>query len=156
MAALTSEDAAAALVALSSVAIERRNELEQYSEGRPADSDEDSSSDNPVFDAFYDQDGARAIIEMTNFEPQKFTAIWAGFEQFITSNFNVGRGRKSAQTPKDVLFMTLAVLKHGGNWDFLARMFGLSASSFERLVMKFVHLISEAVYESYVDYQARK
>ena len=52
--------------------------------------------------------------------------------------------------------MTLAVLKHGGKWDFLARMFSLSASSFERLVMKFVHLISEAVYESYVDYQARK
>ena len=69
MAALTSENAAAALVALSSVAIERRNELEQYSEGRPADSDEDSGSDAPVFDAFYDQDGARAIIEMTNFEP---------------------------------------------------------------------------------------
>ena len=93
---------------------------------------------------------------MTNFEPQEFTAIWARLEQFITSNINVGRGCKSAQKPKDVLFMKLAALKYGGNWDFLAIMFGVSASSFERLVMKFVHLISEAVYDSYVEYQARK
>ena len=60
------------------------------------------------------------------------------------------------QKPKDVLFMVLAVLKHGGTWEFLARMFGQKTSAFERMVLRFIKLLSEPLYEHYVSNQTTK
>ena len=52
--------------------------------------------------------------------------------------------------------MTLAVLKHGGQWDFLAKMFSLKGPTFERMIMKFIDIISYPVFEQYVDFQGKK
>lgn len=46
------------------------------------------------------------------------------FEQFISTNYKVGRGRRKKFSGKDVLFMSLATMKHGGNWDWIGKMFG--------------------------------
>ena len=72
------------------------------------------------------------------------------------ARYNTGRGRKSVHTGKEVLFMTLCVMKHGGQWDFLAKTFGLKGPSFERLIMKFIEIISLPVYQHYVEAQAGK
>ena len=55
-----------------------------------------------------------------------------------------------------MLLRALAVLKHGGTWDFLARMFGQKTSAFERIVLRFIHFLSEAVYEHYVTNQTKR
>ncbi len=85
--------------------------------------------------------------------PAQFIGIGTGFENLISENYNVGRGRKSIQSPKDVLFMTLSVLKHGGTWDFLAKMFGQKTPAFERLIVRFVRILSEHLYGQYVTYR---
>ena len=114
MACFSSPDAAQALQLPATASIDRRNELVAFENERPEDSDEDNGTDAPIFDRFYDHGGAKAIVEMTNINPAQFIGIWAELEAFILANYNVGRGRKCAQKPKDVLFMVLAVLKHGG------------------------------------------
>ena len=55
-----------------------------------------------------------------------------------------------------LLFMTLAVLKHDGAWDFLARMFGQKPSVSERMIVRFILMLSEPVYEQYVVYQTKR
>ena len=67
-----------------------------------------------------------------------------------------GGGANVRITPRDVLIMTLAVLKHGGQWDFLAKMFRLEGPTFERMIMKFIYIISYPVFEHYVEYQGQK
>lgn len=52
--------------------------------------------------------------------------------------------------------MTLAVLKHGWQWDFMAQMFSLKGPSIERMKMKFIDIVSLLVYENYVELQAKK
>ena len=46
--------------------------------------------------------------------------------------------------------MTLTFLKHDSQWDHAARMFNLKGSTFERLIMKFILMISEFVYQALV------
>lgn len=50
--------------------------------------------------------------------------------------------------------MVLAVVKHGGLLDFVARMFELKRSTFERLIIRFVKLFSMIVFHKMVDYGA--
>ena len=94
---------------LSTAAIDRRSELELFEGLHPDNNDEDNGSDAPMFDKFCEEGSAAAILEMTNFPPPQFVEIWAGFQDVIAKNYNVGWGRKCAHTAKDVLFMTLAV-----------------------------------------------
>lgn len=47
--------------------------------------------------------------------------------------------------------MTLAVLKHRGQWDWLGRMFQIEGSTFERHVTRFISLLSDKLYEIYVE-----
>ena len=152
----TSSDATQALQLLSTAAIDRRNELELFEGLYPDKSDEDNGSDAHFFDKFYEEGGAAAILEMTNFSPPQFVGIWAGSQDVVAENYNVGRGRKCAHSAKDVLFMTLAVLKHGGSWDFLARMFGQKTSAFERMIVQFIRMLYEPVYEQYVVYKTKR
>ena len=50
-------------------------------------------------------------------------------------------------TPQDLLFMTLVVLKHDGEWHFMARTFNMKGPTFERLVVGFVVALSDYFYE---------
>ena len=84
---------------------------------------------------------------MTNFDPTQFLALWSGFEGVIAQGYNTGRDRKSVHNDKDVLFMTLCVLKHGGQWECLVKMFGLKGLSLEKLTTKFVNILWLPVYE---------
>ena len=72
-------------------------------------------------DTSYDQGGAEGIREMTNFSPMEFEGVWEAFKLHIMSEYNVGRGRKRDKTAKDMLFMTLAVLKHRSQWVFMGK-----------------------------------
>ena len=51
--------------------------------------------------------------------------------------------------------MTLAVLKTGRQWDFLAKTFSLKGPTFERMALKFRDIISDPVFEHYVEYKCK-
>ena len=88
---------------------------------------------------------------MINFDAQEFDTLWQENREHIMEHFNIGRGRKSPHTAKDVLFMTLTVMKHAGNWDMMANLFGKKGPTFERLVMRFVTIISPRLYKVLVE-----
>ena len=88
---------------------------------------------------------------MTNFLSQTFELLWNNLSDLITQTYNVGRGRRSKVSGKDALFVTLTMLKHGGQWDMLARVFDMKVPTFERLVTRFVQLISHFVFACFVE-----
>ena len=69
----------------------------------------------------------------------------------VVTSWNVGRGRKSSQTPMDVFFMSLAVLKHGGSWDILSKVFDMKAPTFERVISGYMKVVSKILVEMFVD-----
>ena len=132
---------------LSEVSEERRERITAYQDRpRPESADEDKSS-SPVMDGFFEEEGAEAIKQMTNFTPSEFGSLWKTIANHVKSKWNVGRGRKSDQEPKDVLFMTLSVLKHGGTWDYMGRMFKIKGPTFEKLIMAFLKVVSGELYK---------
>lgn len=148
---LNTADVRTALDHLGEVCASRLEQLQQYDIGAVhSSSDEDNDSDAPIVDSFYHNGGSAAIKSMTNFDAREFRTLWERLSPHIAGNWNIGRGRRCSFQPKDVMFMTLAVLKHGGHWDFLGRMFRVKGPTFERLITQFISMISAFVYEKYV------
>lgn len=113
-------------------------------------SDEEEGSNSPIFDSFYKDGGSNAIKGMCNFTAGEFDQIWMLIFDHVSTTWNVGRGKKSNLTGKDMLFMSLCVLKHGQQWELTARLFKISCSTLERQVTRFLHNISEYIYEKFV------
>lgn len=70
---------------------------------------------------------------MTRFSLNLFEGLWVVFQEHIMPEYNVRRGRKCNKTAKDLLFVTMAVLKHvcsGLSWErcFKCRRGHLNAS----------------------------
>ena len=87
---------------------------------------------------------------MTNFTLSELSTIWARLDQYVLENWNTGRGKRTAQTPKECFFMLLVVMKHGGRWDFLGRMFDFKGPTFERLIVRFLDTILPIVQELHI------
>lgn len=65
--------------------------------------------------------------------------IWELVEDEGDVSFNGERGKISKVSPKDCLFMTLTVFRHGGIWDsFLSRMIKCKGSNFEKFITRFI------------------
>ncbi|KAF4032182.1 hypothetical protein GN244_ATG15951 [Phytophthora infestans] len=62
-------------------------------------------------------DSPERVLKMCNFSPREFDQLWDVVEDHGLSKWNVGRGKKNPNSPKDVLFLTLAALKQCGSWD---------------------------------------
>lgn len=114
------------------------------------DSDEENDPENPVYQSLYNVGGLQTITQMTTFSPQEFVRLWNYIGQDILSQWKVGCGRKCPYRAKDTFFMLLAVVKHGGNRDFLARMFRIKARTFERMITSVLGIISLIVYDMFV------
>lgn len=113
-------------------------------------SDEEADSSHPIFDSFHNAGGPDAIVRMINFSPCEFREVYSVLEDHILSEWNIGRGRKYSHSPMDVFFMVLAVLKHGGSWDFLAQMFRIKPTTFQRMIIAYMEIISAKAYNSWV------
>lgn len=117
---------------LPDVAIGREEDLANYSIAAVlSDSDEDNDSDAPIVDMFYQQGCCALMIKMTNFTVDQFMTLYGMIQEHFATNWNVGRGRRSLNKPKDVFLMFLTVLKDGGSCKVLIITFQISASSFE-------------------------
>ena len=102
-------------------------------------------------DQFFAEGGYEAIHQMTNFSAREFDLIYDVARDFAEPAWNGGRGKKSAFTTKDVFFMLLTLLKHGGLWHFVGRMFRITGSTFERTIMRMVDIVHTEFYEMTVE-----
>ncbi|ETL48551.1 hypothetical protein L916_01859, partial [Phytophthora nicotianae] len=76
--------------------------------------------------------------------------LWNSIRAHAADHWNVGRGRKSKQQPKDVLFMFLVVLKHCGKWDVVANVLRIKTGTFQKMILSFAEVVSPYLYEKYV------
>ena len=83
---------------------------------------------------------------MTNFSATEFSFLWNLIGSFVLANWNVGRGRKSPFSAEDVLFMLLATMRHGGQWDILGKMFKIKGPTFERTIVNFLRVIADKMF----------
>lgn len=141
MAQVSSNDAAAALRILADTALRRENAIQAYDNAPNIASDDEQDSDAPIFESFYSTGGSASIAEMINFSPKEFQTVWNVVCDIVMTCWNVGRGRKSTMKGKDMLFMMLTVMKHGGKWDFLGQMFKIKGPTFEKMIVNFMHVV---------------
>lgn len=87
---------------------------------------------------------------MKNLDPSEFMKLWSNVSHVILEKYNLGPGRKSPHTAKNFLFVTLASLQHSGQWEFLARSFGLKGPTFERPITKFIIMLRQPLYQGLV------
>ncbi|KAE9004045.1 hypothetical protein PR003_g931 [Phytophthora rubi] len=73
----------------------------------------------------------------------------------MLSHWNVGRGATSGQTAKDVFFMTLASLKHCGDWAIVAGDFHIQPPTFKKMVLGFLDILLPLIYGMYVEDYAK-
>lgn len=140
-----------ALEILANAEQNREEQLQQYKETPllPS-SDDENDSDSPILDSFYDAQGGEAVLKLTNFSYRQFFRLFNRFADDISAQWNVGRGKKTEVMPKDLLFMMLALLKHGGCWDLMSKTFRFKTSTFETLLTRFMKLLSPMVFEKLV------
>lgn len=93
---------------------------------------------------------------MCGFTLSELRDVFALGEDELESTWSTGRGRWSSCTPFDDFFMGCVTVKHGGTWDFLARMFRIPGPTFERMVMKVIDVATPVLYEKLVNSYERK
>ena len=121
---LSTERARAGLEFLTDIALARENELSRFESAAQLIEDcDEEDSDCPIYMSFYTAGGSEAIMKMTNFSARRFEKIYNNFHEFIVTNWNVGRGKKSNFRPKDVFFMMMTTFKYGTSWDQVGNVF---------------------------------
>ena len=93
---------------------------------------------------------------MKDFTLLEFNAIWNQLKDHVTRNYNIGRGSKSPGKAKDLVFLLMAVLKHGAKWDLMAYLFGIKYATFEKRVSHIVKTLADFMYCRFVDYYAER
>jgi len=131
-----------ALRILGEQAADRDHEISAFSALRSQDSDDESDAECPIIDSFYGSGGNQAILKMCNFTLPEFRRLYSIMHEHIVTTWNVGRGNRSTLKPMDVLFMCLAVLKHGGSWDTLGTVFRIKGPTFMRIMTGFMAKIA--------------
>ena len=111
------------------------------------DSSDDEVSACPLLDCYVSKGGPDTLKTMTNFTESEFDYIWTRMNTHVQSTWNVGRGRKSKHQPKDVLFMTLTVLKHPSTWQMSGLMFDMKGPTFQKLIMGYLEIIGPELYK---------
>ncbi|RHZ28019.1 hypothetical protein DYB31_012287 [Aphanomyces astaci] len=87
---------------------------------------------------------------MTNFSPSEFNVLWADVRIYVTKHWNVGSGRKSEVSARDLLLMLLTSLKHCGSWDVVAVTFKQHSPTFQKRTMSFVKALHPFLLRKYV------
>ena len=109
-----------------------------------------------MFDIFYNQEGSQSIFNMTHLTAREFQCLWDLVAAHVMSHWNIGRGKRCTFGEKGVLFMMLATLKHGRNWDWTGKIFGVKGLTFERMIVNCVNIVSEYLYNYLVETEARR
>jgi hypothetical protein len=146
---ISSQRVARGVAALRQLDADRQVARESVSLVRIDDSDDEVDSPSPVYYSFLNEDDEN-IVALTNFAPVEFERLWGSVRGYIIENWNVGRGRKCTQRPKDMLFMLLTCLKHCGKWDVVSSVFGIKAGTFQKAVTGFAEVLAPFLYNKFV------
>ncbi len=148
-------EAAAGLRALDELADVRTSARDGYSVTCDREAaEEENDSPCPLFDTYYGVFRAEGISRLINFTPRQFHMLWIDVAPHINSVWNVGRGKKCSFSGKDVLFMTLVTMKHGGTWDLLGGAFKIKGPTFEKMITGYIKKLSPFLYRKLVDSNA--
>ncbi|KAJ0398993.1 hypothetical protein P43SY_003598 [Pythium insidiosum] len=132
---------------------ERDSELGRF-QGLESDYDEEYDTPAPVYDSYLER-GVTSVQAMINFAPSEFNTLWDTVSKYVATRWNVGRGRRSATSAKDVFFMLLTVLKQAGTLEMHAESFKLKAPAFERMILSFLAVAGPKLYFDQVEQKAR-
>ncbi|KAG3107373.1 hypothetical protein PI124_g13314 [Phytophthora idaei] len=127
----------------------RREELDRYPVD-VGDNDTDVTSTCPILDGMYRDGGADVVLRLTNFSPRDPNVLWFSLRNHVVRCWNVGRGRRSTFAAKDVFFMLLVVMKYGGTWDMLARIFRIKTPTFIKTITGFIEIVAPKLHEAWV------
>lgn len=117
---IDSEVASEALLRLTETSAARSVELNSYSDDvNHTETDEETDSNSPIIDKFFEEAGAVGIAQITNFSLHYLDAIYDIPASDMETAWHSGLVKLFAFGPKDYLFMFLTSSKHGGNCDFL-------------------------------------
>lgn len=88
---------------------------------------------------------------MTNFDVRELHKIWDNVQEFVSENWNLGRGRKTPQGGKVVLLFTLTAyavqyLRTRVSGTSSGRLFNIPGPTFERLVMRYIFMVSDTTF----------
>ncbi|RHY21979.1 hypothetical protein DYB32_009653, partial [Aphanomyces invadans] len=119
-----------AIDALAALEERRLAKRERYSIESNDATAEDLDSASPVTGQYIAVKGVEVVHTLTNFTVSELITLWTNIKPYVSKNWNVGGGRKCPVTGKDMLFMTLVTLKHGGTWDMLVASFDEKAATF--------------------------
>ncbi|RHY26367.1 hypothetical protein DYB32_007688 [Aphanomyces invadans] len=133
---------------------QRQEKRARYSTARHDDDGDQDESTSPIYDAHLDSQGPDGIHILTNFSPSEFTLLWAEVRNHIARHWNVGSGRKSDVSARDMLFIVLTSLKHCGTWDIVAAVFQQTVT-FEKRVMTYLDVLDAFLYRKFVEAAAK-
>lgn len=68
----------------------------------------------------------------------------------VNRNWNVGKRQKSILIRNDSLLVSMSVLKHDQQWDFVARLFKIATSILERQATEYLQNVCLICFEKYV------
>ncbi|KAG6618479.1 succinyl-CoA:3-ketoacid coenzyme A transferase [Phytophthora cinnamomi] len=153
--AFDGQDARRAYLQLQEREAERVRKRARHHHDPLPSSDEEEDSPHPLLDTFRDSIGDEGIQSMTNFTPTEIVRLYGFLSDFMSTRLNVGRRKRSSETAVDMFFMTLSVLKNGGDWGVLATSFGAKPPAFEKMIVRFLEILSPHLYALYVEDAAK-
>ncbi|KAH9122177.1 hypothetical protein AeMF1_006416 [Aphanomyces euteiches] len=128
----------------------RKAKRMKYSTMPPPTNETDLDSPSPIMDEFIRTRSLSIVPDLTNFSTNEFSLLWNERRLHITKTWNVGSGNKSRTSPRDMLFMTLTTLKHGGSWDIIAALFKFKSSTFAKSILGFIRVLHPYMMQHYV------
>ncbi|KAH9103357.1 hypothetical protein LEN26_015310 [Aphanomyces euteiches] len=134
----------------------RQAKRRKYSSSRPLEDEVDTDSPSPILDEFVRTRSTSVVADLTNLSLAEYGLLWNDIRQYVQRHWNVGPGSKNKTTPKDMLFMTLTFLKHGGSWDIIATLFKYKSSTFAKGITGFIRTIHPHLMTRYVTSVAEK
>ncbi|KAF0726311.1 hypothetical protein Ae201684P_001162 [Aphanomyces euteiches] len=154
--ALNSRSINSAVDAILDLHERRQAKRRRYSSLPPQDDDINVDSHSPILDEFVRTRSISIVADLKNFSLAEFGILWSEIRQYIQRHWNVGPGCKNKTTPKDMLFMALTFLMHGGSWDVIAALFKLKSSTFSKSITGFIRTIHPHLMQGFVTAVAEK
>ncbi|KAG2790743.1 hypothetical protein PC129_g6992 [Phytophthora cactorum] len=112
--------------------------------------EEASDSGSPILAEYIALGGDDTLKDMINFSAPELDALWALVEPAVTITWTQGRGRKPSVSGKDVIFITLTVLKHYDTWQKHAIDFNIGMSMLEKMVHRDIQTVEPVLYAQLV------
>lgn len=105
----------------------------------------------PLIIAFIETSGSNSIQKNDkNYSNVNKKKLYRDSHKYVNKRFNNCQGRKFDYITPNVLFMLLTVSKNEGTQDFLAAVFKVKSSPFQRIIAKFVEIFFDWAYDELV------